>query len=413
MNPSNNRAQGWANRVFLGSWTLYAGYYICRRDLGLPSASGSSHLALELICFGITYAVGNFVAGALADLRSAKRTALAGALISIACSVLLAWASPRFELVLELGNGFGQGFGWPSLLKLIGCHFDRDERDRTLGWWGASYILGGFLATVLGEWLATRTNSSIGYGFYPIYFISPAILLSCALYFWLRMRNIPDAHAPRSASTWRPLLKSRSIRYISAMYFLLKMTRYTLLYWLPHYLMLSFGYSAFTAARTASYFEIVGCLGPIALGYLTPRVFSGNRIRLGAALLYGLAFVCLVHPLLAASGWFGIILSISVMGILIHGADMLMSGMAVLEAVPSDYHGRAIGLVNAVGSAGETLSPLLATLFVAHFGWTILFDLFVFFALAAGVICSFGARSEPTDKPRPNRSLSPASDFPL
>jgi sugar phosphate permease len=115
---------------------------------------------------------------------------------------------------------------------------------------------------------------------------------------------------------------------------------------------------------------------------------------LAAGMLFALAFICLLHPVLAGSGWFGTAASISLMGILIYGADLLMSGMAVLDAVPDELHGRASGFVNGIGSVGQTLSPFLVTIFVLQFGWTKLFDLFVFFALAAGGVCAFGARME-------------------
>ena len=51
-------------------------------------------------------------------------------------------------------------------------------------------------------------------------------------------------------------------------------------------------------------------------------------------------------------------------GILIYGADVLMSAMAVLDAVPIELHGRAAGFVNGIGSIGQTLSPFLVTIFV-------------------------------------------------
>ena len=110
--------------------------------------------ALILACFGASYALGQLVGGTLADRLSARRTALAGAGISISCTMLLACCSkPTLGLLLQLGNGFGQGFGWPSMLKLIGTWFRRNERDRVLGWWSTSYILGGLLATSLTAWL--------------------------------------------------------------------------------------------------------------------------------------------------------------------------------------------------------------------------------------------------------------------
>jgi len=117
--------------------------------------------------------------------------------------------------------------------------------------------------------------------------------------------------------------------------------------------------------------------------------------------------------MLAESGWFGMVVSISLMGILIHGADLLMSGMAVLDAVPERLHGRATGLVNGFGSIGQVISPLLATIFVARLGWTQLFDLFVFFALIAGSICAFGAHLTPPLTPPTNRSVLETAEQPL
>lgn len=83
--------------------------------------------------------------------------------------------------------------------------------------------------------------------------------------------------------------------------------------------------------------------------------------------------------------------SISIMGALIHGADLLMSGMAVLRLTEPPQHGRAVGFINGIGSIGQAISPLLATLYVAHFGWSTLFDLFVCFALVSGMICTVGS----------------------
>src|ERR1700743_1559821 len=362
-------AANWKYDSFLAAWVLYAGYYACRRDIGTQADGGFSHVALELACFGMTYAIGQFVGGALADDGSATRTALSGALISAFCSVLQGWVSPEIGLVLQLGNGLGQGLGWPALLKLIGYRFNSGERDKVLGWWSTSYILGGFLATVLVQWLSARSTDLGIDPYHMIHLVPSAVLLSAATFFAWKTRQLPQkALAPNAATLpklsgferWKRILRNRSMRYAAGMYFFLKMTRYTLLFWLPHYLISSVGYSAYTASRTASYFEICGILGPVAAGYATSYAFGRNRMRLGAAMVYALAFICLVHPLLAASGFWGMVLSISLLGILIHGADMLVSGMAVLDTVPEEQHGRAVGFVNGIGSIGQRLPLLLA-----------------------------------------------------
>jgi sugar phosphate permease len=412
MKPQSSE-QNRGYRLFVAAWILYAGYYVCRKDLGTPMGAAQAHFALELGCFGIAYAIGNLVSGSLSDLRSARRTAIVGAGISILCTALLAWAPAPFEVLLQLGNGFGQGFGWPSLLKLIAVWFGQKNRDRALGWWSTSYILVGFLATTFTEWITTRSLDSPDNNFSAVFLAAAAILFGCVLIFAFQtsgfdaadMRTEVERGSPESPANWLVLLRNRSIRYISCVYFLLKMTRYTLLFWLPHYLLSSFGYTSYRATRAASYFEIFGCIGPIAAGYLAQFGMIRNRLGTGAVMLYALAFLCLIHPMLISFGLLGMILSISLMGILIHGADMLLSGMAVLDAVPFALQGRAVGFVNAIGSVGQALSPVLATLFVAYYGWDKLFDLFVFFALMSGSILSVGARGQGNNGAATNPSL--------
>lgn len=414
----------WRSRVFIAAWTLYAGFYICRKDMEIGRGAISS-LAISLACFGGMYAVGQLVGGTLADRIGARRTALAGAGISIVCTLSLVWCNqPILALLFQLGNGFGQGFGWPALLKLLGGWFRSGERDVVLGWWSTSYILGGFLASSLTEWLVLNTSTATRTGFHPAYLVSSAVLL-CSACFFLKETNrlpaaplaIPTPPQPSETSVqdhpWRQLLANPRIRLISSMYFFLKMTRYTLLFWLPNYLISDLGYRTTSAAHMASYFELFGFLGPLAVGYAVQRYFGRRYMTLGACMLFALAFICLVHPMLAGSGTAGLVLSIALTGILIHGADILMSGMAVLDLVPAELHGRASGLVNAIGSIGQALSPLLITIYVLHLGWTKLFDLFVLFALLAGTICAFGARKETQFTSRPNRSALETASLPL
>jgi sugar phosphate permease len=418
MKTNPQRLAAWRSRVFPAAWILYAGYYICRKDVVPGGESAVSQFALTLACFATTYAIGQMIGGVLADRFGPRRTALAGAGLSILCTCLLAWcARPQVVLALQLGNGLGQGFGWPSLLKLLGSWFRSGERDRVLGWWSTSYILGGLLATSLTAWLVVHTGVASHRGFYPAYLVSSGVLLCAAIFFGRETSGLPssglieeDASSRvRLRDAVRNLTANHEIRIISGAYFFLKMTRYTLLFWLPHYLTAGLGYSLRSAQHMASYFELLGFLGPIATGYAVERWFADRRMALAAGMLFGLAFLCLLHPVLATNGWFAISVSLSLMGILIYGSDILISGMAVLDAVPEEMHGRASGLVNGIGSIGQIISPFLVTVFVSHLGWTWLFDLFVFLAILAAAICALGAR-RPDQTWQPNRSVLEPSD---
>src|SRR5580658_10001449 len=189
----------WPGRLYSGAWLLYAGYYICRKDLGSVAGPAASHLAAELACFGVAYAVAQFVGGELADRFSARRVALAGSALSVICTASLAIASPQMILFLQLGNGFGQGFGWPALLQLFGRWFDRGERDHVLGWWSTSYILGGFLASSLTMWLTIHIGAAARGGFEPAYLIISTILLLTALLFYFQTRGMPEPQTAEGA----------------------------------------------------------------------------------------------------------------------------------------------------------------------------------------------------------------------
>jgi sugar phosphate permease len=402
----------WRERIFTAAWILYAGYYICRKDIGTVKGTGITSLALSLACFGAMYAVGQIVGGIMADRIGPRRTVLSGATISVLCTLALSICNtPLLMLILQLGNGFGQGFGWPSLVKLLGGWFRSDERNIVLSWFSTSYILGGLLASSINEWLILYASAPSHPGFHPAYIASASLLVACAFLFFKETHNLPETPAISTTDrlsqreSWAELLSNRNIRFISGVYFFLKMTRYTLLFWLPNYLVAAAGYRPYATSHVASYFELFGFLGPLATGYAVQRYFKNKLMAVGAGMLFALAFLCLLHPLLASSSAFALVSSIALMGILIHGADILISGMAVLEVVPSGLYGRAAGLVNAVGSIGQALSPLLITVYVSHFGWTSLFDLFVFFALVAGSLCAFGARKNDGDTPALNRSV--------
>jgi sugar phosphate permease len=413
MNRDHSLWSAWRARIFTAAWVLYAGYYMCRKDIGASDGHAIPSLAVTLACFGATYAVGQLVGGALADQLGARRTALLGAGISVICTASLSMCShPVVMLLLQLGNGFGQGFGWPSLIKLLGSWFRNGERNLVLSWWSTSYILGGLLASSVTEWLILTTGTITHPGFHPAYLASALLLVVAALVFMHKTHELPEnpvgddaTEETQPASAWRTLLSSRRIQYISGVYFFLKMTRYTLLFWLPNYLITEVGYHVHSTSHTASCFELFGFLGPLAAGYAAQRYFRNRSMALGTGLLFGLAFLCLLHPLFASGGTFAMVISIALMGIIIHGADIVISGMAVLDAVPGRLQGRAAGLVNAVGSTGQTLSPLLITSYVSHLGWNRLFDLFVFFALAAGSLCALGARQEDHVTPTRNRSV--------
>ena len=149
------RYSHWRSSAFSSSWLLYAGYYLCRKDVnvlkmlpgGNPDLGGVANL---LFAFGLAYTIGHVIAGTLADKKGARVTALAGGLISAAStSAMVLTHSHWLLLALQMLNGLGQGCGFPSLVRLLSSWFERRERSTVFAWWSESYSLGGVIATGL------------------------------------------------------------------------------------------------------------------------------------------------------------------------------------------------------------------------------------------------------------------------
>ncbi len=404
----------WASRIFVAAWIGYAGFYFCRKNIawtplgrGDTSHALSGSLARLLIIFGIGYALGQFAGGSLADRYGSRRVLLAGGMLSALSTVALLSGLPVAALLgLQALNGFGQGFGWPSINRLLKAWIPGRERTIALAWWSSSYALGGFLATAVAT--ALSTNSL----FFPaatgarLSLLVPASILALTTgFFYLRVydtpvdaaksQNLKERHAiePSSRAVLResrlgyaPILRNNELRGLAAMYFFLKMTRYALLFWLPLYLLDAQHLTLQASVRIASTFELTGFIGALIAGYTADRILPGRRYAVGTTMLFLSGFILLLYPIAAMLGAGMMTVATGILGMLIFGADLLMSSAVVLDAVPLEQAGRASGFVNGVGSAGQIIAPICVTLCSRWFGWNSIFDFFVGSCILAGLL---------------------------
>jgi OPA family sugar phosphate sensor protein UhpC-like MFS transporter len=355
--------------------------------------------------------VGQLCSGILADRFGPRLIVGIGLLIVVISNLLTGFVTSLVMLfILASLNGLGQSTGWPGLVKNMSCWFGRQERGVVMAWWGTNYVIGGFLATIFATFVATNTL------FAPLWtwrrgFWGPAILLfSITIVFITLVRNRPSdvklanvdddeetvlTSAPsmcegtgRSGefpnSIIRSLLSDRTIWIIGAMYFLLKVTRYSFLFWLPIYMIQNLGYGPQEAGYTSSLYELVGFSGAIAAGYASDKLFQSRRFPVGAIMLWGLAFACLAQPILATVGHVWNAVGISLIGIMTYGPDTLMSGAAAQDIGTQEGAGTAAGLIDGVGSVGQVFSPYIVALVTFHFGWNTLFHVFVVLSLIGG-----------------------------
>ena len=393
----------WRFRIFASAWLLYAAYYFCRKNFSvvMPMMARTSHygnfdLAQLVFVFSLAYAIGQFGAGVLGDRFGGRFTGALGGLVSASCTAAMAVVANdhRMLLYLQIGNGLGQGCGWSACLKVLSGWFERKERGTVMAWWGTCYVLGGFLATVFATFAATQMFVATGLGWRRGFLFPSFVLAAAALWFAFRTHNTPpEAGLPAQVETaeepvdegssWEAA-RNPEVWILAGMYFFLKITRYSLLFWLPLYLVQRMQYSEEWAGYTSSLFELVGFTGALIAGYISDRLLNGRRYPVGASMLFLLAAWLLIHPVIGRFGPGAMAVSVSILGILVYGPDLLMSGPASVDAVPARHAARAAGIVNGVGSLGQLISAYVVAIIVSRFGWDQLFTFFLICAAAAG-----------------------------
>ena len=400
------------------TWLTYAGFYLYRKNIGvvlplLEHDLGYSNTQLAHVIFGYSlfYTVGQLCCGVLSDRFGPRRIVGIGLFLVVISNLVTGFITSLMMLgLLACLNGLGQSAGRPGLVKNMSYWFGRRERGVVMAWWGTNYVMGGFLATIFATFVATNPMFFPSWGWRRGFWAPAVLLLFIALGFVSLVRNQPsDVSLPdidenddesvtrscshrlrssevpiRSIAILRDLLSDGSVWIIGAMYFFLKLTRYSFLFWLPLYMIQHLGYAPREAGYTSSLYELVGFSGAIVAGYASDKLFQSRRFPVGAIMLWGLALVSLAQPALAARGHAWNAVGISLIGIMTYGPDTVMSAAAAQDVSSREGAGTAAGFIDGMGSVRQLFSPFVVALVAERFGWNVLFYLFVVFSLIGG-----------------------------
>ena len=258
-NNRNSRYERWRWQIFSITWLAYAGFYLTRKsfsvaknELKKPEVMGLSKEQMGRIdgAYSAAYAVGQLFWGTIGDRFGPRRVVLFGMMASVITSALMAFSNTAFAIgVFFTAQGLWQASGWAPLAKNMGEFFSRRERGTIMGFWCTNYALGGFIASVVAGYAAKW------WGWRFAFLVPAGLLFVIWGLFWLLQRNRPedvglpsieDYHGERPEvivagetpaqereATWTvviEVLRTRMVWFLAAVYFLVKPTRYLLLF---------------------------------------------------------------------------------------------------------------------------------------------------------------------------------------
>jgi len=408
----NSVFERWRWSVFGATYLAYAGFYLTRKAFSVAKigmlddpALGVTKDALGAIdaAFLIAYAIGQFIWGIAGDRYGPRKVVLVGILVSIAAGLAMGASS----LVLAFGviffiQGIAQSSGWGPLTKNIGYWFCVKERGRAYGWWSTNYSIGGLIASPFAGF-AAEYFGSWRFAFY----ITAAAFLAIWFVFLALQRNRPEDLGLQSVEehSCEPMLEKETyenepfwtgirktlakpmVLRLAAAYFLLKPTRYAILFWGPVIVNERLGTGAMKSGILSAAFELGGPLGVLAAGYASDRLFRARRVPVCVIFLVLLAIVTFSFGALTGGGsrWMmaGTLFAI---GFLLFGPDSVVVGTAAVDFGTKKGASSAAGFINGVGSLGAVLGGSLPGVISQRWGWEPLFHVLGVCVLVAALL---------------------------
>ena len=416
-NLKDPRYERWRWTMFGVTWLAYVGFYFTRKAFPVAKVGILEDPSVELSkeamgaidgVYGIAYALGQFLWGMCVDRFGTRRVVLGGMAMSILVTICMGLSSHIVLFgILFFFQGACQSTGWAPLTKNISYWFSQHERGRVFGFWTTNYAVGGMVASAFAGYMALH------FGNWRFAFFSCSLVLAVIwLLFFLIQKDRPedvdlpeieDYHGEGKAvidederreeepvGSWKVIgevFRNPIILRIGAVYFLLKPTRYAILFWGPVIVYERLGTNIGESALVSAAFEAAGPLGAIFAGYATDKWFQARRMPVVISGLLLLSIALFAFNTITSAGGQGVMACyLFLVGFLLFGPDTLLSGACAVDFGTKKGAGSAVGLINGMGSTGQILGLALPGIISERYGWDVLFIGFSVATLIAAAI---------------------------
>ena len=359
------------SRTFWGVTIAYSLYYVCRMSINVvkqPLIDEGVLTAGELGLIGsallFVYAVGKFLNGFIADYCNIRRFMATGLFISALANLILGvlglFKLPAFLIFAVFAllwgiNGWVQSMGSAPGVISLSRWFPQSKRGSYYSLFSTSPYIGEFisynvLALVVG-WLGWQSG-----------FIVAAVagLIGTALIMFFvsdtpESKGLPSVQVlsgedmtPKDKQPTRELqkmiLKHPGIWVIAISSAFIYITKYAIAGWGVLYLQKQHAFSLEEASQVIAFSAIFGILGTVLAGWLSDRVFKGDRAK--PAVLSGiLSSLSLFLFLFVGGGFLMNIYYVSLFSLSVGVLYCIVAGLMAVDIVPRKATGAALGVV--------------------------------------------------------------------
>ena len=366
-------------QIFISATLGYGMFYVCRLSLNvikkpIVDAGILSEAELGIIGSGlfITYAVGKFTNGFLADRSNVRRFMSVGLLISALVNLILGFTcSFGVFMVLWAINGWVQSMGAAPCVVTLSRWYSDKERGSFYGFWSSSHNIGEaitFIATAVivasfGWQWGFRGAGLLGLAGVAIIAIcmrdTPQ---SCGLPSpdSVKINNATDGNEKSIGEYQKQVLRNPAIWMLALGSAFMYISRYAVNSWGIFFLEANKNYSNIEASSIVSISSVCGIIGTVLSGWVSDKLFNGKRNL--PALIFGIMnIVSLCIFLLCPAGYFAIdVISMIIFGLAIGALICYLGGLMAVDIASKKASGAALGVVGIASYIGAAVQDLIS-----------------------------------------------------
>lgn len=413
----------WRLRMFYSCFIGYVVFYLCKKNIavalpGLSAAFGYTNTELGLLgsSLYLTYGVGKFVNGVLADGSDVRKflptalimSAIANLLFLISALVVkpghIFFGLPSGTILLWLfaffwgANGWFQSAGFPAVAKSLTYWYSNSERGTKWSLWSCSHQTGTFLSVIVSGYLVAH------YGWKMAFAVPSVLAILVALWLINRLRDRPQSLGLPCVERFRDepvsqtgeevdnrtygqifkenILFNRTLWLLAIAYIFVYVIRFGCEDWMVKYLTEAKGDSLDLAAMKLSALPLFGIVGTILAGVISDKIFKGQRAPVNLIYLVGVAISLILLKYNTISNLDFVL--IALIGAFTYGPQMMIGGLCAVESSSKKVASAATGFTGSFGYLGAVLSATGTGMVVdSKFGW----DGGIWYWVASAVIC--------------------------
>ena len=387
------------NRTFWGVTGAYALYYVCRMAMSVvkqPLIDDGIFTAGELGIIGsafyFVYAFGKFMNGFVADYCNIRRFMATGLLVSTVVNLLMGvtglmhgwWGMSSVVLLIVFAvlwgiNGFCQSMGAPPGVISLSRWFPLNRRGTFYSILSATPYLGKSLSVFLLGIVVGAIGWEYGFILSAVTGVigSAAIILfvsdtpeSCGL---PSVQELSGEETLKTDSMPTRELQKKVVRHpgiwiIALSSAFVYITQHAVSEWGVLFLQKGKGYSLSSATQIIAFSEIFGIAGTVLAGWLSDRVFKGNRFI--PVMISGIVCLASLGAFLLTGGSYGLnIVWVAVFSLSIGVVYCTVAGLMALDIVPRKATGAALGMVGLASYGAAGLQNLVSGFMIGAGGY--------------------------------------------